>query len=144
MASALDKRLARIEELLRDRIDTPVACVFLYEGEDPEQVLDTMVAAGKIAAADRDRVKFIRWLTAEEYVAIKPHSTWAGEIGPPRDSGEAVSKNLETEIPPARAPDPEPTPEQIARWKEAIAQREREIEQEKLDAAAAAFDRSIA
>ena len=142
MANALSKRLARLEELLSDRLNTPVAVRgFDADKQSSEQVLDAMVASGEIAAADRGRVKLVRWLTKEEYETLKPHSTWASEAGPPRDN--LSEQKFGIAPPPAREPI-EPSPEQIARYKEAVALREREIEQEKLDAAAKIFAKSIA
>ena len=146
MASSLDKRLQRIEELLQDRLDTPVAFIWLKEGEDPEAIGDEMIASGKISAADRSRVRFGRWLTEAEYTENKPHYDWQHGMAGPPDDGKKLSQNSESSdhaeagaTPSAR----DPTPEQEARYKEAVERRARELVQERLDAGAAAFAKSI-
>ena len=36
MASALHKRLQRLEELLSEQVNSPLATIWLNEGDDPE------------------------------------------------------------------------------------------------------------
>ena len=146
MANALSKRLARLEELLSDRLNTPVAVRwFDADKQSSEQVLDAMVASGEIAAADRGRVKLVRWLTAAEYEAAKPFCTWAEEIGPPADTQDHAGQIVRGDAhrseagatPVARDPGAED------RYREAVKRREAELVQEKLAAAARLFARSI-
>jgi len=139
MASSLDKRLQRIEELLSQQINTPVATIWLAEGQDPDAVRDEMIAAGKVAAADRSRIKLIRWQTAEERGISEPKG-WdmPDGYGPPVDKSISQNSELLSTTP------VDPSPEAVARYQDAIARQEAEDTADKLAHAAKLFDRSIA
>ena len=144
MPSPLNKRLEKIEQLLADRINKPLATIWLDDGETREQAC---IRLG-YDPSQVDRIHFIRWLTPEEgKTAPKPH--WdEPQAGPPDASG---SLHSETSTPSVTEIAPQPKQmdleQMIAareRYERAIKRREAEIVAEKLAAASKAFAKSIA
>jgi hypothetical protein len=143
MPSALHKRIARIEELLATRDSTPVLTLWLTEGDDPEQLREDAVASGAVDPRDRDRIRFIRWLTAEEAAWQIP----PGQMpGPPDSISPAISAgsgdiNHVADVPsPALLEDFEAQ----SAYRERLRREEARILREKLADATAAFAKTLA
>lgn len=80
MASPYIKRLEKLQQALAAQLSKPVASRFLpfdpdHTVEDydrlAEEECDKMIADGEIRENQRGRVKFIRWLTAEEHAELR-------------------------------------------------------------------------
>jgi hypothetical protein len=140
MASTYAKRLAKLEELLASRINQPLAYLWLNAGETQEQAC---IRCG-YDPSQASRIRFCRWLTPEENaVASKPH--WDDpDPGLPDDAGQTVKGEVPRSEAGATPAPREPDPADVARYRDAIEQQEREDTQEKLDIAAKLFIRSIA
>src|SRR5207344_669832 len=81
MASALHKRLAKLEEALASKLNQPLAYVWINDGETRE---DAIVRAG-YSLDQAHRIKTIRWLTSEEAAAAAPLPWDVPDPGPPPD-----------------------------------------------------------
>ena len=69
-AGSMRSRLDKIEAALRLQAEAPIMH-FLNEGDDPDKVVDAMIAEGKIVPHERGRLHFFRWMTEAEENALK-------------------------------------------------------------------------
>jgi hypothetical protein len=149
MASNLAKRLARLEELLAARLNTPVALLWLGEGQDPGALTDELVASGQIGAADRPRVRFVRWQTEaesakaeiwraddEKKTGLEPGPGPLAEV----HVGIADHGSHETSGSPVELAAPLETEDQ---YRERLKREERRLVNEKIEEAAIRYARSI-
>lgn len=78
-AQALHTRLDKLEAALKALEEGPLIYRWLdiERGDDPEAIIDEMVMRGEISELQRQRVRFIRWMTQSEFDAMqKERETW--------------------------------------------------------------------
>jgi hypothetical protein len=148
VASTYAKRLAKLEELLADKVNQPLAYLWLEDGETHEECC---IRCG-YDPSQIDRITFIRWLDPALGEGPKEYGWDVPEAGPPKDpeptieddAGQIVRGDAQRSEAGATPAARDPDFEQETRYREALERREREDIQDKLDIAAKAFARSIA